>query len=57
MGRNIVAVATLLVNSVKKHITILTIRTSAGVGMVLRVANCSASQSERPEACWKQNGI
>ena len=51
MGRNMVAVDTLLVNSVKKQIIIVIIRTRTGVGKAESAVNCSAIQSDSPDAC------
>ena len=49
-GRKMVAVATLLVNSVKIQMTIVMIRMRTGAGTPWKTLNWSASHWERPDS-------
>lgn len=54
IGRKMVAVATLEVNSVKVVIKIQTLITIAKLGMASRLASCEPTHLDRPDT-WSEN--
>ena len=55
MGKNMVAVAVLLVNSVKKQISVVMIMFMKNGEMCENISNCSPNQWDKPDACiWNE---